>query len=83
LRSSAQRWLLVSLLSFVGCAFLNCLGLVGAGLCFLAIEACDQNEPADAAAKLKWARIITLVGTALSLAVLVASACVLLAHTPS
>ena len=83
LRRSAQRWLLLSLLSFVACAFLNCLGLIGAGLCFLAIQACDQCEPADAAAKLRWAKIITSVGTGLSLIALVVSAWALLAQTAS
>jgi hypothetical protein len=40
----------------------NCLGIIGAVFCFMAMQAADQGNIADAESKLKWGKIITIVG---------------------
>ena len=39
-----------------------CFGLIGAVFCFMAMQAADQGNIADAESKLKWGKIITIVG---------------------
>jgi hypothetical protein len=43
----------------------NCLALVGAIFCFLAMQAIDQGQIADAESKLKIGKTVTIVGFAL------------------
>lgn len=66
LRKQSTQWLVVALATFFlfGCG--NCFGLIGAILCFLAMQAVDQNHLEDAEAKLRWGKIITLAGLALA-----------------
>jgi hypothetical protein len=39
--------------------------VIGGILAFLAMQAADQGNTSDAEAKLKWAKIVTIVGAAL------------------
>lgn len=59
----AQTWLLISLASSVLCAGL-CLGVGGAVFCYLAMQAASDGQLQDAEDKLKWGRILTVVGSA-------------------
>jgi hypothetical protein len=60
----AVIWLAISLASSVFCVSL-CLGIIGAIFCYLAIQAAKQGLMADAQDKLKWGKIVTLVGSVL------------------
>lgn len=64
LYQEAGLWLGISLVSSVFCLSL-CLGIGGAVFCYLALQAASQGLVADAEAKLKWGKIVTLVGSAL------------------
>jgi len=67
LKKQATTWLIVSGVSFLLCSGVNCFGLIGAILCFLAMQAADQGHVLDAESKLKWGKIITVTGAVLSL----------------
>jgi hypothetical protein len=60
LKKQATTWLIVSAVSAVLCTC--CFGLIGAVFCFMAMQAADQGNLADAESKLKWGKIITIVG---------------------
>ncbi len=62
LHQQAQTWLVISLVSAVFCVSLG-LGIGGAVFCCLARQAAAQGSLADARAKLKWGKILTLVGS--------------------
>jgi hypothetical protein len=62
----AVVWLAISLASSVFCVSL-CLGVIGAIFCYLAIQAAKQGLMADAHDKLKWGKIVTLVGSVLGI----------------
>jgi hypothetical protein len=62
----AQTWLLISLASSVLCVSL-CLGIGGAVFCYLAMQAASEGQLQDAEDKLKWGRILTLVGSAVGI----------------
>jgi hypothetical protein len=47
----------------------SCFGIIGAVLCYMAMLAVDQGNLADAENKLKWGKIITIVGFVLGLVV--------------
>ena len=64
LEQQAVVWLAISLASSVFCVSL-CLGIIGAIFCYLAIQASKQGLLADAQDKLKWGKIVTLVGSVL------------------
>lgn len=64
LHQQATTWLVISLLSSVFCVSL-CLGIGGAVFCYLASQSAHQGLTADARDKLKWGKILTLVGSAL------------------
>ena len=64
LQRQASTWLALSLVSSVACLSLA-LGVGGAIFCHLAMQAAAQGLHADAAAKLKWGQILTVVGSAL------------------
>ena len=66
LKKQATTWLIVSIVSFFFCGGANCFGLVGAILCFLAMQAADQNNLVDGESKLKWGKIITIAGGVLA-----------------
>lgn len=66
LKKQATNWLIVAAVSFFCCAGINCLGVIGAILCFLAMQAADQANLNDAESKLKWGKIVIVCGAALS-----------------
>jgi len=60
----AKTWLVIALVSSVACLSL-CLGIGGAVFCYLAMQAASQGLLADAQDKLKWGKVLTLVGSAI------------------
>jgi hypothetical protein len=66
LHRQATLWLVLSLTSSVFCVSL-CLGIGGAVFCYLAMQAASLGLLADAEAKLKWGKILTLVGSVMGL----------------
>jgi hypothetical protein len=62
----AVIWLAISLGSSLFCVSL-CLGIIGAIFCYLAIKSAKQGLLADAEEKLKWGKIVTLVGSVLGI----------------
>jgi len=62
LKKEATTWLIVSAATSFFCTFGCCFGIAGAVFCFLAMQAADQGNVADAEAKLRWGKIITLCG---------------------
>lgn len=66
LSKQAKTWLIISAVSAVVCCN-SCFGVIGAVFCYLAMQAADQGSIADAEAKLKWGKIITIVGIALGI----------------
>ncbi|MDF3065927.1 MAG: hypothetical protein K0R38_1528 [Polyangiaceae bacterium] len=62
IHEQATTWLVLSLLSSVLCVSL-CLGIGGAVFCYLALQSAGQGLTEDAHAKLKWGKILTLVGS--------------------
>jgi hypothetical protein len=62
--------MILALVSFLTCAGTNCFAVIGAILCFLAMQAADHGDAADAESKLKWGKIVTVSGGALSLVLL-------------
>ncbi len=61
IKKEAKTWLIVAGVSSVTCGGL-CMSLIGVVLCFLAMQAADQGNSADASAKLRWGKIVTLGG---------------------
>jgi hypothetical protein len=61
-----QMWLAISLLSSVLCASL-CLGVGGAVFCFLAMQSLKHGLVQDAEDKLRWGKILTLVGSVIGI----------------
>jgi hypothetical protein len=66
LHQTATIWLAVSLVSSIACASL-CLGLGGAVFCFLSMQAATHGLLDDARDKLKWGKVLTLVGSGIGL----------------
>jgi hypothetical protein len=66
LHQQATIWLVVSIVSSVACASL-CLGLGGAVFCFLSMQAASHGLLEDAEDKLKWGKILTLVGSGIGI----------------
>lgn len=69
----AKSWLVIALVSSIGCLSL-CLGIGGAVFCYLAMQAASQGLLADAQDKLKWGKVLTLVGSGIG----VVTTCLLL-----
>ena len=63
LKKKAQTWLIISAVSFFMCG--SCFGIIGGVLCFMAMQAADQGNLTDGENKLKWGKIITIVGFAI------------------
>jgi hypothetical protein len=63
LSKQAKTWLIIAAVSAICCT--GCFGIAGAIFCYLAMQAADQGNTADAEGKLKWGKIITIVGFAL------------------
>ena len=66
LHKQATTWLVISLASSVLCVSL-CLGIGGAVFCYLAVQSASHGLVADAEAKLKWGKILTLVGSVMGM----------------
>jgi hypothetical protein len=66
LHKLAGLWLGISLISSVACASL-CLGLGGAVFCYLARQAADHGLIDDAEDKLRWGKILTLIGSVIGI----------------
>jgi hypothetical protein len=66
LRKDATTWLVVSAVSALACNGW-CLSLAGGIMCFLAIQAADLGNLADARAKLKWGKILSVAGIGLGM----------------
>jgi len=49
--------------SFFFCG--SCFGVIGGVLCFMAMQAAEQGNLSDGENKLKWGKIITVVGFAI------------------
>lgn len=64
LHRQATTWLVISLVSSLLLLSL-CLGIGGAVFCYLAMQAASHGLLADAEDKLKWGKILTLVGSAM------------------
>jgi hypothetical protein len=62
LHQQALAWLVISLVSSVLCVSL-CLGLGGAVFCYLAMQSATHGLLADAEVKLKWGKVLALVGS--------------------
>jgi len=62
LQQQATTWLVISLFSSLLCVSL-CLGLGGAVFCYLALQSATHGFVSDAEMKLKWGKILTLVGS--------------------
>jgi hypothetical protein len=66
LHKQATTWLVISLASSVLCVSL-CLGIGGAVFCYLAMQSASHGLTTDAEAKLKWGKILTLVGSVMGM----------------
>jgi hypothetical protein len=62
LHQQATTWLVISLASSLFCLSL-CLGVGGAVFCYLAMQSASHGLVADAEGKLRWGKILTLVGS--------------------
>jgi hypothetical protein len=66
LQQQATTWLFISLASSVFCVSL-CLGIGGAVFCYLAMQSAAHGLSSDAEDKLKWGKILTLVGSVMGI----------------
>ena len=66
LKKQTKTWLIISAITAVFC-WNCCFGVIGAVFCYLAMTAADQGNVADAQAKLKWGKIITIIGIVLGI----------------
>jgi len=62
----ANTWFVISLLSSLLCVSL-CLGLGGAVFCRLAMQSARHGLLSDADVKLKWGKVLTLVGSVMGM----------------
>lgn len=63
LKKQAKTWMIISIVSVICCT--GCFGIIGAIFCYMATTALEQGNVADAEAKLKWGKIVTIVGAVL------------------
>jgi len=71
LKKQSQTWLIISIVSFLFCGS-GCFGMIAAIMAYLAGQAVDQGNIPDAESKLKWSKILTIVGVVLFLLLIVA-----------
>ena len=71
LKKQATTWLIIAGVSAFLCTC--CFGVIGAIFCFMAMQAADQGNLADAESKLKWGKIITIVGLVLGVLMTIGS----------
>jgi hypothetical protein len=62
LKKEAQTWLILGGVSFMTCGCL--FGVIGIVFCYMAMQAADAGNSADAKNKLKWGKITTVAGFA-------------------
>ena len=62
IKKEAQTWLILGGVSFMTCGCL--FGVIGIVFCYMAMQAADAGNLADAQNKLKWGKITTVVGFA-------------------
>ena len=63
LRKQVTTWLIIALVTFFVCGN-GCFGAIGAIFCFLAMQAVNQGNVADAESKLKTGKMLTIGGFA-------------------
>ena len=66
LHKQATTWLVISLVSTIVFVSL-CLGVGGAVFCYLSAQAAEHGLLQDAEDKLKWGKILTLVGSTIGI----------------
>ena len=71
LKKQTQTWMIIALVSWFLCGN-GCFGIIGAILAYMAGQAVDQGNTADAESKLKWAKILTIVGVVLTTLAIIA-----------
>ncbi len=71
LKKQTQTWLIIALVTWFLCGN-GCFGIIGAILAFMAGQAVDQGNIADAESKLKWAKMLTIIGFVLTLLAIIA-----------
>lgn len=71
LKKQTQTWMIISLVTWFMCGN-GCFGLIGAILCYMAGQAADQGNVADAESKLKWGKILTIVGLVITVLAIIA-----------
>ena len=71
IKKQATTWLIISLVSIFFCGN-GCFGWIAAILAFLGMQAADQGNVADAQGKVKWAKILTIVGVVLGVLAFIA-----------
>ncbi len=64
LKKQAQTWLIVNLATWFLCGN-GCFGIIGAIMGYLAMQAADQGNLAEAEGKIKWSKICAIVGLVL------------------
>jgi hypothetical protein len=64
IKKQATTWLIIAGVTALCCGN-ACLGLIGAIFCFMAMQAADQGSVPDAESKLKWGKILTIIGIVL------------------
>lgn len=65
LKKQTQTWLIIALVTWFLCGN-GCFGIIGAILAYLAGQAADQGNIAEAESKLKWAKMLTIIGVVLT-----------------
>jgi hypothetical protein len=65
IKKQATTWLIIAAVSAFFCGNC-CLGVIGAIFSFMAMQAADQGNTADAEGKAKWGKILTIVGLVLT-----------------
>ncbi len=63
LKKQAKTWMIISFVSVICCT--GCFGIIGGIFCYMAMTALEQGNVPDAQAKLKWGKIVTIVGAVL------------------
>lgn len=71
LKKQTQTWLIISLVTWFLCGN-GCFGIIGAILAYMAGQAVDQGNIADAESKLKWAKMLTIIGLVLTVLLIIA-----------
>ena len=71
LKKQTQTWMIIALVTWFLCGN-GCFGIIGAILAYLAGQAADQGNIADAESKLKWSKMLTIIGVVLTVLAIIA-----------